>query len=130
MTGSPSPHLIIDFDKMGLQLPQDASRCDYLFVAEGEDSRYWVIVLELKKGRLHAGRVVKQLRAGADFAKKLIPKDQTLRFRAIAAVGKVSKYERLALKKINNSKTIKLHGQMVYVELMPCGSPLIDALHP
>ncbi len=65
MTGAPTSRLVIDFDKPGSPLATATTRCDYLLVAEDGQAPLWVAVLELKRGQWHAGKVVRQLRAGA-----------------------------------------------------------------
>ena len=126
MTDAPAPRLVVDFDRPGSPLSTDATRCDYLLVAEGEQARGWVAVLELKRGRLHADQVVRQLRAGAIAAEKLVPADEAFNFRPIAASGSTPKHERTKLR--DKSKMVALHGIKEPVRLMSCGAPLVQAL--
>ena len=126
MTDAPAPRLVVDFDKPGSPLAADATRCDYLLVAEGEHARGWVAVLELKRGRLHADHVVRQLRAGASATEKLVPRGEAFRFRPMAASGSTPKYERTKLR--DKSKMIALHGVKEPVRLMSCGARLVTAL--
>ena len=72
LAGAPAPRLIIDFDKPGSPLRSFSTRCDYLFIAKGEDNCGWVAPLELKRGRLDAAKVVGQLQEGACAAERLI----------------------------------------------------------
>ena len=108
MTGAPAPRLVVDFDKPGSPLAPDKTRCDYLVIAEGEGEHGWVAVLELKRGKLHEDRVVRQLQAGASAAEKLVPHDAALRFRPIAASGSRHRHEYTKLK--NKSFRIRFHG--------------------
>jgi len=126
MTGAPVPSLVVDFDKPGSPLETDTTRCDYLLVAEGEHACGWVAVLELKRGRLHADHVVRQLQAGASAAEKLIPSDAAFRFRPIAVSGSTSKHERAKLK--DRSSMIVLRGSKEPVRMMSCGAPLVKVL--
>ena len=128
MTGAPAPRLVVDFDKSGSPLERHATRCDYLLVAEGEHACGWVAVLELKRGRLHADQVVRQLRAGARAAEKVVPAGEAVRFRPIAASGRTPIYERRKLR--DRSCMIALHGKKEPVRLMSCGARLITALGP
>ncbi len=68
MGGVPATRLVVDLDRLGSPLGPDETRCDYLLIAEDEQAGGWVAVLELKKGRLRAGHVIRQLRAGASAA--------------------------------------------------------------
>ena len=60
-------HVVIDLDKEGSPLSSRETRCDFLFVSENLDGSYVYSPLELKKGRLDSGKMVKQLQSGADF---------------------------------------------------------------
>ncbi len=126
MTNAPAPKVVIDFDKPGSPLATNATRCDYLLVAEGQHARGWVAVLELKRGRLHADHVVRQLQAGASAAENLVPPGAAPSFRPIAVSGSASKHERAKLK--NRSNMIVLRGNREAVRLMSCGAPLVQAL--
>lgn len=126
MANAPNPRLIIDFDKPGSPLARDAARCDYLVMAEDQQAFVWVAPLELKRGRLHADQVVRQLQAGARAAQELVPADEPVRFRPVAASGSASKYERNRLR--NKVSKIRFHGQAEPVRLMSCGAPLFQTL--
>ena len=126
MTDAPSPRLIVDFDKPGSPLAADATRCDYFLVAEGEHAHGWVAVLELKRGRLRADQVVRQLRAGASAAEKFVPRNEAFRFRPVVASGSVPKYERTKLR--DKANMIGFHEHKEPVRLMSCGARLAMAL--
>ncbi len=126
MTDAPSPRLIVDFDKPGLPLAADATRCDYLLVAEGGHGHGWVVVLELKRGRLHADQVVRQLRAGASAAERFVRRGEAFRFRPVVASGSVPKYERTKLR--DKANMIGFHEHKEPVRLMHCGDRLAMAL--
>ena len=126
MTDAPSPRLIVDFDKPGSPLAADAVRCDYLLVAEGKHGHGCVAVLEVKRGRLHADQVVRQLRAGASAAEKIVPRGKALRFRPVAVSGRAPKHERTKLK--NKANAIEFHGRREPVRLMSCEARLATAL--
>ncbi len=124
MTGAPDPKLIVDFDKPSSLLSEGETRCDYLLVAEGEDAQGWVAVLELKQGQLHANQVVRQLRAGASAAEKIIPSGHAIRFRPIAVSGRSSKHERAQLR----NQLIRFHEHKELVRMMACGDRLMTVL--
>ena len=126
MTDAPSPRLIVDFDKPGSPLAADATRCDYLLVAEGEHADGWVAVLELKRGRLDADEVVKQLRAGASAAERFVPRGEAFRFRPVVASGSVPRYERTKLR--HKANMIGFHEHKEPVRLMSCGARLAMTL--
>ena len=124
----PAPRLTVDFDRPGSPLAADEVRCDYLLIAEGEQAHSWVAVLELKRGKLHADQVVRQLRAGASAAERLVSQNEAFRFRPIAASGSRPKFERAKLREAKNM--IGFHGRMEFVRLMSCGDKLVTVLHP
>ncbi len=126
MANAPNPRLEIDFDKPGSPLSQNATRRDYLVIAEGQQSFGWVAPLELKRGQLRADRVVRQLKAGAKAAEKLVPKSVSVKFRPVAASGGRSMHERRNLRK--KRSMIRFHGHSEHVRLMSCGDRLVRAL--
>lgn len=126
MTGAPAPRLVVDFDKPGSPRHPDAPHCDYLFIGEDVNGLDWVAPLELKRGRLHADEIVRQLQAGADAAERFVSESESIKFRPVAATGRTPKAERNRLRSKNNR--IRLHGRMEMVRLLSCGEPLVRAL--
>lgn len=127
LKNAPQPRLIIDFDKPGSPLGRQDTRCDYLLIAEGRNGSGWVAPLELKKGRLDAGEVVKQLQAGARAAEGLVPRNEPIEFRPVAAFdGRINKAELKKLK--GKGSRIWFHRRAEIVRLMRCGAPLAQAL--
>lgn len=128
MKDAPQPRVVVDFDKPGAPARRDGPRCDYLFIAEGGDGRFWVAPLELKKGRLHAGEAVRQLRAGAEAAERLVASGEKAALRPVVAAGAMPKAERNGLKRADNK--VRFHGRREEVRLMQCGAPPVRALSP
>ena len=122
----PYPRLVVDFDKPGSPLPQDSHRCDYLLVAKNRVEIGWVVLLELKRGKLDAGTVVKQLRAGALAAEELVPNSVETRFRPVAASRGVSIHERNQIRKKSNM--ISYRGNKEIIRLISCGQSLNSVL--
>ena len=127
MTDVAAPRLIIDLDRPGSPLGPNATRCDYLLIVDGKDGPGWVAPLELKRGRLHAGKVVRQLQAGAAAAESLIGSEDQTKFRPIAACGNAPKAERNELRKTINR--IRLHGRTEAIRLVTCGDRLVQAFN-
>lgn len=126
MTGVADSRLVVDLDKPGSPAPSDAPHCDYLFIADDENGVGWVAPLELKRGRLHADEVVRQLRGGAATAERLVPEAALITFRPVAACGSAPKAERNRLRDRGNR--IRLHGHTEAVRLLSCGEQLVKAL--
>ena len=126
MAGAPDPRLIIDFDKKGSPSGPNLTLCDYLLIAEGKAGCGWVVPLELQRGCLEAGKVVKQLQAGARIAEKLISSEDQIKFRPVAVSRSRSMSE---LKKLRNKNSrIRLHGRKEIVRLASCDAPLTQTL--
>ncbi len=127
LQGSPNPRLIIDFDKPGSPIGQNETRCDFLLIAEeGNDESGWVAPLELKNGGVDASEVIEQLRAGASAAEEIVPQNESVRFRPIAAHRGIHRAELIKLR--NKASRIRFHGQMEYVRLMTCGAAIVEKL--
>ena len=122
---APKLRLVVDFDRPGSPMQEDETRCDYLLVAEVPDNPGWVVPLELKRGRLDAGKAVVQLRAGARVAESLVPNTMRVSFRPVVASGG-SKAERGRLRAKNSR--VKFRGAAEYVRLIRCGDRLAKAL--
>ena len=124
LPGSPDSRLLIDMDCRELGLNQRASRCDFIFVSDDGD---WVVPIELKRGRVRASEVVEQLRAGARFAERVIPRGAAVNFRPVTVHGgKIHPAERRAL--LRKSAQIRFRGKSEGIELLRCGQPLAAAL--
>ena len=126
MTGVTDSRLVVDLDKPGSPVRSDAPHCDYLFIADDENGVGWVAPLELKRGRLRADEVVRQLRGGAATAERLVPAAAPIAFRPVAACGNAPKAERNRLRSKHNR--IQLHGRKEAVRLISCGESLVKAL--
>lgn len=114
------PFVLIDLDDPASPTGGTGTRCDYLFI--GSD-RNLVAPLELKDGRPRASTVVKQLRAGASIAERLIPAVGTrVGFRPVIISKGMSKYERIEFTKSKNR--IKFRDRDSLVTLHKCGKPL------
>ena len=129
LKNAPEPRLIVDFDKPGSPLGKSETRCDYLFVANGERCAGWIASLELKKGSLDANEVAKQLQAGAKFAedatKEFFSRKQNVTFRPIVALaGSTRKSQRERLKK----NKVEFYGHVEVIRRMKCGASLKNVL--
>ena len=123
MDDTPNQKLVIDLDKPGAPLKKTQTRCDYLVVAEEANGTGWVVVLELKKGKLHASRVIAQLQAGADAAEELVPQEEAVRFRPALFSGDKSRHELARLR-----TKIRFHGHSEPTRLRSCGQSLKEVL--
>ncbi len=79
--------------------------------------------LELKKGS-HIRKVVGQLQAGADIADRLIPEGTAVNFQAVAAARGIHTQER----KLLSRSSVQYRGRSTRVQLINCGTPLVNAL--
>lgn len=128
---APSPFVLINMDCDRLDIDEGSSRCDFLFVSQGEEGMPgWVVALELK-GRPRASTVVAQLQAGARFAERILRNDAEIRFRPVAFYsGGLHSNDTTRLRnasiKFRHPKTGKVLTERVI--LRNCGSLLKDAL--
>lgn len=127
LDGVPASCLIVDLDDPGSPLGDSDARCDYLFVAEDDAAGSWVAPLELTTGPVDANKFVRQLRAGASAAERLVPRNVAAGFRPIAVYGGGSHIaERRRLQR--NDNKVSFHGVREPVRLMKCGARLADQL--
>ena len=121
---APTPFVLVDMDCRTLSLNQSSSRCDFIFVTDSGDL---VAALELKRGKVEASQVVRQLQAGADFADSVVPKRSVVRFVPIAVYG--GKAHRGELTKLGRKQSqIRFRSSRVRIELLRCGQPLVNAI--
>ena len=123
LSGISQPSILIDMDCRQLGINQSSSRCDYLFVS---DDGGWVVPMELKRGALSATEALRQLKAGAQVADRVIPKVVSVRLRPVAVCGKIRKAQRDELRK--RSSRIRFRGDRIHVEVMSCGDSLAQKL--
>ena len=125
---APQPRLVVDFDKPGSPLTQNETRCDYLFFAE-EDDFSWIAPIELKKGKLHAKEVIKQLQAGANVAEKVTKKwtseSEGFKFRPVAVCGGTVHKGSIKILKDN---PVKFRRVFEPVRTIRCGGTLKNGL--
>ena len=120
---APVPSITIDMDKRQAPVGQNEAKCDYIFI--GGSGNVFLMPLELKKGKLDASQIVKQLQAGANIAARIIPRGEHVRFRPVGVCGgKIHPDQRRQLLQ----SEIRFNGQRPTVELLNCGDPLIKAL--
>ena len=125
LKGVPQPHLIIDFDEPDSPLGESQTRCDYLFVADGNRNGGWVVPLELKRGKYDASKVVKQLEAGRKVAEDIVPEKTKVRFRPVLVFGKAPHPAEIL--ELRRSK-IRFRGSEKRIESMKCGGGLTEKL--
>ena len=122
LTGLAS-RVIVDMDCQELPIATNETRCDYLFIG----NENWVVPLELKRGRVEAGEVTTQLRAGAKFAERIVPSGAGVRFRPIVGYGgKLPRSQSEALKR--KGSRIRFRGKEYEVRAIRCGRQLAPEL--
>ena len=83
---APRPSIAIDMDKPQAPVGQNEAKCDYIFI--GGSGNVFLVPLELKRGKLDASNVVRQLQAGANIADdRIIPKREGVQFLPVAVCG-------------------------------------------
>ena len=125
---APRPFRLIDMDHADSPARSGATRCDYLFIAEGHGhTRLYVVPLELKSSGLNIGKVRSQLEAGARIAERVVPDAPSTRFVPVAVHGR-----RLPRKKIKDlfksENSVPFRNDPYRIRLIRCGDPLSQAL--
>ena len=124
MTNAPRDRIIIDLDCEKLRVQSGEKQCDYLLVIE-ENSRRWVVAIEMKRGGFSAKTVVEQLSAGAVQAKALCPSNESFEFVPLLVHGGGMNPRDL---RILNSERVGTPGQKRRIVRIRCGQSLRDAL--
>lgn len=124
MSDVSGPLVLVGVDCRELGLDPNASRCDFVFFS---DSGNLVAALELKRGKIEARQLVRQLQAGADLADRLVPAGNPVRFIPVAAYG--GKAHRNELAELAHPRSqIRFRGDRTRIELLRCGQTLVQAI--
>ena len=124
MDGVQGDHVLINMDCLGLGIGRQDRRCDFIFVSDDGDR---VVAMELKRGDLDASYVVEQLRAGARFVERIVPRDADVNFVPLAVYGgKFHRKEREEL--LKRANWISFRGRRVQVDSLRCGRGIIEKL--
>ena len=124
---APRPFRLIDMDHADSPAGPRATRCDYLFIAEGHgDTRLYVAPLELKSSGLDIGKVRSQLVAGARLAERVVPRTPSTRFVPVAVYGR--RPPRKKIKDLYKSENrVPFRNNHYQIRLIPCGDSLSQA---
>ena len=111
----------LDCEELGIR---DQKRCDYLFIGQTDTTTY-VALIELKSGKVDSATgVAKELQGGANLvAAKLLLPNASFQFRPVLAHGKGMRKH--MLKQLRKEK-VKLRGTTTPIQIVRCGSKLID----
>ena len=121
---APVPSITIDMDKPQAPVGQNETKCDYIFI--GGSGNVFLVPLELKRGKLDASDVVRQLQAGANIANdRIIPKREGVQCLPVAVCG--GKFHRAERRWLSQRK-IRFRSQSSNVQLLKCGQSLVEAL--
>ena len=123
LKNAPTPSVTIDMDKRQAPVGGNETKCDYIFV--GGSGKAFLVLLELTKQDLNARKIVRQLRAGANIAARIISWREQVKFLPVAVCG--GKIHRAEIRRLLQSK-IRYKNKNSTVRLLKCGAPLIEAL--
>ena len=123
---APMPFALISLEHATAPVERNAPRSDYLFVGGNIQDGEWVAPIELTASSARVSKFLPQLRAGAEIASRLIPRNLQVRFRPVAAYGgELRRSERdNFLKSVNH---VSFRNTRTPVKLIRCGSPLTKA---
>jgi hypothetical protein len=124
LKNAPAPWVAVDMDKPQAPVGDNETKCDYIFIGGCDD--VYLVPLELKRGKLDASTIVKQLRAGANIAgDRIIPMRAQVQFLPVAVCG--GKIHRAEIRRLLQSR-IRFRSQNSTVRLLKCNDQLIKAL--
>ena len=124
LKNAPTPSVTIDMDKRQAPVGGNETKCDYIFIGGCDD--VYLVPLELKRGKLDASDVVKQLQAGANIADLIISRREQVQFLPVAVCGRFHRADRNRLSK--SSSNIRFKGKQFNVSILRCDQPLVDIL--
>lgn len=125
LVGAPTPSVKIDLDTCDVLVGKSSTKCDYIFV--GGHGEVFVVLLELTKQPLDASKAVRQLRAGARIATRIVLDDENVEFRPVVVCkGKIRSDEKHKLS--NKANQVSFKGKPVIIKVLRDKDPLIRAL--
>ena len=127
LKNAPEPNVLLSLEHESAPVDANAPRCDFLFVGGDEQRGEWVAPVELTAGAARVSKFLPQLRAGAEIASNLLPRNLQVRFRPVAAYGgELRRSERDNFLKPANF--VVFRNRPTPVKLVRCSSPLTKAL--
>ena len=121
---APAPHVLVDCDTPPIK--QHATRCDYIFAADGADGR--IAPVEMTSGGKSVSVVVSQLQAGADLVASIASQGLKFYFMPVF-VGRINdKNQRGQSSFRKKANQVKFRGQWYQVKRLANGGKLADAL--
>ena len=129
LSGVPTPNLLISMEHSSSPAPAGQPHCDYLFVGgvDDVDGGPWVAPIELTTGKKRASELLAQIRSVAEIANGLLPQGIANRFNPVAAHrGGLHRDDIANLRKPANR--INFRGRLRNIQLVRCGTQLVDAL--
>ena len=118
MARGPQPQLLIDLDLPGSPLNDQSVRCDYLVFAGDGQPLFLVMPIEFKtKWRR---KVVKQLQAGADEAKRHVADSLSARFRPITVLHRF--WPKATRRELRES--VAFGGRTEPIRMVMCGEDI------
>ena len=129
MTDVPSSRVIVDMEEVFKSPKLTGKQCDFVLFLQTTRNSLLIVPVELKSGRADASHVAEQLRAGAEFAAKVVSKTSAPTFRPILFHGR--KLHPKQRRDINRAK-VRIQGVEVSIKTARCGRPrnLAQALSP
>ena len=123
--GAPEPSIAIDLDHEKAPVKQGQTKCDYIFI--GGRGEVFLIPLEFTKQEFDSSKAVRQLRAGAQIAARIILDSEDVQFRpAVVCKGRVRRDEKRKLSQPANK--IRFKGAPSVIKVLNHKEPLVNAL--
>lgn len=120
LADAPHPHVVIDLDETGSPLGPTQIKCDFLFFADPD----LTVPIEIKGGAPNVAQAARQLRAGANAAHRLAPRDFAIDFRPVLVSKSLRRQKQMELRQ----ERVQFRGRQEKIRRVPCGAPLTEAL--
>ena len=130
MTDVPSSRVIVDMERVFRSRRLTGKRCDFVLFFQKTKSVLVIVPVELKGGGVDASHVAEQLRAGAEFAARVVSKTPAPpTFRPVLFHGQGLHPKQR--KDLNRAK-VRIQGVEFSIKTARCGRPrnLAQALSP
>ena len=123
--GAPNPSITIDMDHPKAPVRKGQAKCDYIFI--GGCAEVFLIPLEFTKQEFDSSKAVRQLRAGAQIAARIILDSEDVQFRpAVVCKGRVRRDEKRKLSQQANK--VRFKGAQSVIKVLNHKEPLINAI--
>lgn len=127
LAGIPLERVVIDIDKIYPSGQEEKRQCDCVLFYFATTTNFVAVPMELKSGRIDVSEASEQLKRGAVFATRFVPRTVNTVIVPILFHGKGIRATEL--KELNRKRTrIRFGGKVTDIRITRCGNRLADVL--